>query len=59
MKKGLIKKGQIWIDKQTGRKIKISNRASGNFHWSCIPLDGKTAHHLHEGTIQKFYKLEI
>ena len=57
MIKGLVKKGQIWVEKKTGKRIRISSKTSGNFHWSFNPLDGKQSHHIHEGTIQKFYKL--
>ena len=53
MKKNIIKRGQIWIDKRTGRAIRIMRKATGNFHWS---LDN--GHHIHEGTLQKYYKLK-
>lgn len=57
MIKGLVKKGQIWEEKKTGRKIKITTKATGNFHWSAVQLKGNQCHHIHEGTLQKFYNL--
>lgn len=56
MKKGLVKKGQIWQEKETGKKIHIIQKSTGNFHWTIKNLQGKKeSRHLHEGTIQKFY----
>ncbi len=58
MKKGLVKKGQIWEDRNTGRRIVIKERSSGNNHWTIVHLRGKgDSRHLHEGTIQRFYTL--
>lgn len=57
MKKGLVKKGQIWREKNTGRLLKITTKASGNFHWSAVQLNGNQCHHIHEGTLQKYYDL--
>ena len=59
MKKGIVKKGQIWADKATGRRIQVVGKATGNFHWLIVHLTKhqKGARHLHEGTIQKLYTL--
>lgn len=51
-----VKKGQRWIDKQTGRVFTITRKASGNRHWQGIN-NGQT-HQIHEGTLYKFYTLE-
>lgn len=52
MKKNLVKKGQIWEEKVTGKQVIVMRKATGNFHWT---LDN--GHHIHEGTLQKYYKL--
>jgi len=52
MKKNIVKKGQVWIEKTTGKKIKIMRKATGNFHWTT-----DNDHHIHEGTLQKYYIL--
>jgi len=51
MKKNQVKKGQFWQDKETGKIVKIMGKATGNLHWK---LDN--GHHIHEGTLQKYYE---
>ena len=48
-----IKIGQRWKNKETGQIKRITKRATGNRHWT---LDN--GHHIHEGTLLKYYKLE-
>jgi len=57
MIKGLIKKGQLWKSKQSGIVLKIINKASGNLHWTAVQVNGGKSHHVHEGTLQKYYQL--
>lgn len=56
MKKGLIKnqvkRGQVWKNKVTGKIVVVQRKATGNRHWTI-----SNAHHIHEGTLQKFYEL--
>jgi hypothetical protein len=47
-----IKRNQKWINKNTGQIVTIKNKATGNRHWT---LDNQ--HHIHEGTLLKFYKI--
>jgi len=50
-----IKRNQKWKSKTTGRTLIIINRATGNRHWT-IKTDTGKSHHIHEGTLLKFYK---
>jgi len=49
-----IKKGQFWKSKDSGKVIKITGRKSGNRHWNV-----DTGHKIHEGTLLKFYELQV
>lgn len=57
MKKGVVKKGQIWKSKGSKTLVKITGKASGNNHWIAEQLTGVKSHHIHEGTLQRFYEL--
>ena len=46
-----IRRGQLWKNKATGRVVIVGHKATGNRHWN---LDN--GHHIHEGTLVKFYK---
>ncbi len=48
--KNEVKRGQSWKNKTTGKIVKIQRKASGNRHWN---IDN--GHHIHEGTLQKYY----
>jgi len=51
-----IKRGLILKSKTSGKLLKVIKKASGNGHWTCNQLDGgKQSHHVHEGTLRKFY----
>lgn len=57
MKKGLIKKNQLWKSKDSGRVLRIIQKWSGNLHWAVEDINRKNCgHHIHEGTLQKFYE---
>lgn len=51
MKKNLIKRGQLWMNKETKVVVRIMRKATGNLHWTL-----NNGHHIHEGTLQKFYE---
>jgi len=51
-----VKKGQTWVAKEGKRVLKIKGKATGNRHWT-VSTNGKKSHHIHEGTLIKFYKL--
>ena len=53
-----IKRGQRWKSKMNGTVLEIQNKASGNRHWTVNRIGRKKAHHIHEGTLLKFYELE-
>jgi len=53
MKRNLVKKGQFWKNKGTGKILKIMSKHSGNLHWTT----DNGGHHIHEGTLQKYYEL--
>lgn len=57
--KNLIKKGQVWKDKKTGKLIKITGKGTNEKHWIINRLNSghSSGRHLHEGTIEKFYDL--
>lgn len=50
--RNFIKKGQIWKSKDTGKVVKVLKKATGNLHWVV-----DNGHHIHEGTLIKFYEL--
>lgn len=48
--------GRIFKSNTNGKIIKIVKKKSGNGHWTCVQIDGaKKSHHIHEGTLNKFY----
>ena len=47
-----FKRNQRWKNKGTGKVFKITSRSTGNRHWL---LDN--GHHIHEGTLLKYYEL--
>lgn len=58
MNKGIVKIGQVWKDKKTGRLVQINQKATNN-HWAVVRLERarSSGRHLHEGTLQRFYEL--
>jgi hypothetical protein len=57
LKDAKINRGQIWKSKTTGIVLKIMSKHGGNRHWSATQLNGKHSHHIHEGTLHKYYEL--
>jgi hypothetical protein len=53
-KKNIVKKGQSWRNKATGKVVRVKGKATGNRHWS---IDN--GHHIHEGTLLKYYERVI
>lgn len=54
-----FRRGQRWRNRATGRVIILSHRASGMKHWSASSVpSSRKSHHIHEGTLAKFYVLE-
>ena len=54
------KKGMILQSITSGIKIKLVGVHSGNGHWVSIKLPkAKKSHKIHEGTLNKFYKVVI
>jgi len=51
MVKDKVKRNQYWKNNTTGKVVKILRKATGNRHWT---IDN--GHHIHEGTLLKFYK---
>lgn len=49
--KNKVKRGQFWINKQTGKIVRVMRKATGNRHWT---IDN--GHHIHEGTLIKYYE---
>ena len=52
----MIKKGQLWKSKSSGQVVRITQKWSGNNHWSVINVRNGKGHHIHEGTLLKFYE---
>ena len=52
MKRNQVKKGQLWKEKQGKKIVKVLRKSTGNLHWT---LDN--GHHIHEGTLTKFFEL--
>ena len=54
-----IKKGQLWKSIDTKHVVEIVGKATGMRHWITRRFDRKSpkSHHIHEGTLYKFYKL--
>lgn len=50
--RNFIKKGQVWKSKDTGKVVRVLKKSTGNLHWL---IDN--GHHIHEGTLIKFYEL--
>ena len=48
--------GMVLKSRDTGRLITIKRRASGNRHWT-VDTTGRKSHHIHEGTMDKFYEV--
>ena len=58
MNKNKVKKNQIWKSKTSGKLLRIVQKATGNRHWTTAGVGRKNhAHHIHEGTLLKFYEL--
>ncbi len=51
-----IKKNQKWKSKDSNVILTIIQKSTGNKHWVAITNKGKS-HHIHEGTLIKFYEL--
>jgi len=55
--KGDGMKGKTFQCKTSSKIIKVIKKYGGNGHWVCNQLNGKKqSHHIHEGTIKKFYE---
>ena len=52
-----FRRGQRWRERRTGRILVLSRRTSGNKHWSASAPGSRKSHHIHEGTLAKFYVL--
>jgi hypothetical protein len=53
-----IKKGQLWKSKASNVIVRIIGKWSGNKHWLIEnPQRKNSSHHIHEGTLKKFYNL--
>ena len=50
--RNIVKRGQFWKNRQTGKLVRVMCKWSGNRHWT---LDNE--HHIHEGTLTKYYDL--
>lgn len=49
--------GKKFKSKTSSIEIKIISKKSGNGHWNCVQINGgKKSHHIHEGTLKKFYE---
>lgn len=54
-----VQKGQLWKSLTNGKIVKVTGKATGNRHWNVNQIDGaKQTHHIHEGTLTKFYRLQ-
>lgn len=53
------KKGMILKSKGSGIRIKLINRKDGNKHWNTKKLSKGKSHMIHEGTLNKYYMIEI
>lgn len=49
----MIKRGQVWKSKDSGKVIKIVQKKSGNGHWLT-----DNGHIIHFGTLKKFWELQ-
>ena len=52
-----IKKGQLWKSKESKKIIRICQKWSGNRHWAVVNVKNGKAHHIHEGTLFKYYEI--
>jgi len=53
-----IKKGQLWKSKDSGIILQICQKWSISRCWVAKAINRKDAvHHIHEGTLLKFYEL--
>lgn len=58
MKEIKVKRGQLWKSKTSNVIIRIIGKWSGNRHWLVEnPRRKNNSHHIHEGTLYKFYEL--
>jgi hypothetical protein len=54
--RNIVTRGQMWKSKDSKVVLEIVGKATGNRHWTCRS-NNKKSHHIHEGTLQKFYEL--
>jgi len=54
----LVAKGQHWKNVQTGRIWKVVGKAGNAGGKSWIITKGDKCHHVHEGTMLKFFSLQ-
>ena len=54
----MIKKGQLWKSKESKKVIRICQRWSGNLHWIVVNISNGKTHHIHEGTLLKYYEVK-
>ena len=53
-----VRPGQLWKAKNAKRVMRVTARAGGNKHWYITNVEGsRRCHHIHEGTLRKFYEL--
>ena len=55
MKKSNLKKGMLMKSKNSKVILKLIS-VGGNGHWTCTQINRKKSHHVHEGTLVKYYE---
>ena len=53
------RKGMRLEAKLSNSVIILVNRASGNKHWNTKKVGSKNNHKIHEGTLDKFYTIQV
>jgi len=51
----IVRIGQIWKNKYTGRVCKVLKKGKGGKNW--IVDSGSDSHHINEGTLLKFFEM--
>ena len=52
-----IKNGQIYKSREGKRTLEITGKTGRERCWNVRTERGSKNHHIHEGTVKKFYKL--
>tara|TARA_R110000782_G_scaffold78944_2_gene157073 strand:+ start:552 stop:749 length:198 start_codon:yes stop_codon:yes gene_type:complete len=55
----MYRKGMKLEAKLSNSVIILVNRASGNKHWNTKKVGSKNNHKIHEGTLDKFYTIQV